>query len=287
MNPYHYHNGCCKASIFLEPCMTDSQILQAFPFFSHCDSQADVRLSAMGKSRSTTVLIAYLLSVDPSLNPSNALSRIRSSRPFAEPNSGFMSQLELYHKMHCPSDLDSQPIYQHWLYQRNVDVSNACGVAPDAEDIHFSDLSSREKRHSEGLLSKDRQSTYRCRRCRTPLATSAYLITHEPRPSKDAMSKRPSTQISSSSLPLSDNSISCAHLFLDPLSWMRPELEKGLLSGRLECPNVKCTQNVGKYAWQGMKCSCGEWVVPGICITRAKADEVPEKRQSDTIVEKI
>ena len=258
-------------------------------FFSHCDSQADVRLSAMGKSRSTTVLIAYLLSVDPSINPGNALSRIRSGRPFAEPNSGFMSQLELYHKMQCPSDLDSQPIYQHWLYQRKVDASNACGVAPDAEDIHFSDLSLREKSHSEESLSKDRQSTYRCRRCRTPLATSAYLIPHEPRPSKDAMLKRPSTKTpssSGSSPPLSDNSVGCAHLFLDPLSWMRPELEKGLLSGRLECANVKCSQNVGKYAWQGMKCSCGEWVVPGICITRAKVDEVPEKRQSYTI-EKI
>lgn len=53
---------------------------------------------------------------------------------------------------------------------------------------------------------------------------------------------------------------------------MRPELEQGKLDGRLECP--KCCANVGKYAWQGMRCSCGEWVVPGICLARGKTDEV-------------
>lgn len=55
---------------------------------------------------------------------------------------------------------------------------------------------------------------------------------------------------------------------------MRPVLSQGNLEGRLECPNARCRQNVGKYAWQGMKCSCGEWVVPGISIGRGKVDVV-------------
>ena len=53
---------------------------------------------------------------------------------------------------------------------------------------------------------------------------------------------------------------------------MRPELEQGKIEGRLECP--KCKTNVGKYAWQGMHCSCGDWVVPGISLTKTRIDEV-------------
>lgn len=64
----------------------------------------------------------------------------------------------------------------------------------------------------------------------------------------------------------------CAHYFVDPLSWMRPELEAAKLEGRLECP--KCRANVGKYAWQGMQCSCGDWVVPGISLAKGRIDEV-------------
>lgn len=52
---------------------------------------------------------------------------------------------------------------------------------------------------------------------------------------------------------------------------MRPELEKGLLDGRLECP--KCRALVGKYAWQGMQCTCGDWVVPAISLTKSRIDE--------------
>lgn len=52
---------------------------------------------------------------------------------------------------------------------------------------------------------------------------------------------------------------------------MRPELEQGKLDGRLECP--KCRTNVGKYAWQGMQCSCGDWVLPAISIAKGRVDE--------------
>jgi len=60
---------------------------------------------------------------------------------------------------------------------------------------------------------------------------------------------------------------------------MRPELEQGNLEGRLECP--KCKTNVGKYAWQGMRCSCGAWVVPAITLAKAKIDEVRVKARDE------
>ena len=143
----------------------------------------------------------------------------------------------------------------------------AAGVAPQVSELRFGDEGNAMPVNlaaEEGLADlrageyrSEPTTSIRCRRCRTPLATSAYLVPHNP--------KRASV------------SSPCAHLHLTPLSWMRPELEQGKLDGRLECPNRKCGQSVGRYAWQGMKCSCGEWVVPGMTLGRGKIDEIREK----------
>ena len=219
----------------------------------------------MGKSRSTTLIIAYLLSLSPStLTPESALSIVRLCRPMAEPNSGFMQQLKLYHSMGCPADVSLHPLYQRWLYQREVESSIACGRAP--ETIRFGDEARGEERSQDEV-------EYRCRKCRRGLATSAYMIAHTPKPSAaDQINETGPISAPESTLPTSPPH--CAHLFLDPLSWMRPELEMGKLEGRLECPNSKCRTNVGKYAWQGMRCSCGTWVVPGISLARGRVDEI-------------
>lgn len=100
---------------------------------------------------------------------------------------------------------------------------------------------------------------------RRTLATSQYVTSHKAR------------QIDQSSPPAGqkNTTVACAHYFLDPLSWMRSELEQGKLDGRLECP--KCNTNVGKYAWQGMQCSCGDWVVPGISLAKGRIDEAKSR----------
>lgn len=96
---------------------------------------------------------------------------------------------------------------------------------------------------------------------RRALATSTYLLSHGS--ASSVSDETPEAKKASSQ--------NCSHYFLDPLSWMRPELEQGKLEGRLECP--KCHTNVGKYAWQGMQCSCSEWVVPGISLAKGRIDE--------------
>ena len=58
---------------------------------------------------------------------------------------------------------------------------------------------------------------------------------------------------------------------------MRPTLSEQLLSGRLECPNPKCEAQVGRYAWQGMRCSCGVWVCPAFSLQKGRVDEVTIK----------
>ena len=90
------------------------------------------------------------------------------------------------------------------------------------------------------------------------LATSHALVPHIPRILTD------------------DSPAVCAHHFLEPLLWMKPAMSKGKISGKLECP--KCSSKVGSYAWQGIKCSCSGWVVPGISVARGKVDEVKVPR---------
>ncbi|KAI4187711.1 MAG: hypothetical protein L6R41_002613 [Letrouitia leprolyta] len=218
---------------------------------------------------------------------------LRLARPIAEPNPGFMDQLHLYHRMGCPEEIDSQPLYQRWCYKRERERSRKAAEAPGSEFIVFEDdvaaadggeeenvgdevkegdgkpkwdivdgearAGAAVERNLGGKGQVKEKEIYRCRRCRTPLGNSSYKISHTPRKNNN---KNTST---SPQQP-------CAHLFLHPLSWMRPILSEGNLEGRLECPNSKCKQNVGKYAWQGMKCSCGEWVVPGISVGRGKVD---------------
>lgn len=112
----------------------------------------------MGRSRSVTILIAYLLRQYPFLTPATALAQIQQTRPFAEPNDGFMAQLQLYHEMGCPRNIDEQPKYQRWLYQREVELAVAAGGRPDR--VRFED----EEQDEQKLEEKDRE--FRCRMCR-------------------------------------------------------------------------------------------------------------------------
>ena len=225
----------------------------------------------MGKSRSATIVIAYMLSQSPSTQPTEALERLREVRPIAEPNAGFMTQLELYHSMGCPNDVVAQPKYQRWLYQREVETSLACGRPPDA--IRFED---EEPRDSESGNSAAATLDVRCRKCRRNLATSTYLVSHEPKQSSGKLQADASVDSfpNTPGQPAAPAPTTCAHIFIDPLSWMRPELEQGKLEGRLQCPSERCHSVVGKYAWQGMRCSCGGWIIPAFSLAKGRVDEV-------------
>lgn len=111
----------------------------------------------MGKSRSATCVCAYLIH-RYGISPDEALARIRQNRPLAEPNEGFWEQLELYHEMGAPENLESTSAYQRWVYLQEVKLSRACGQAPEAEKIRFED------EHSQGSGSAD--FDLRCRKCR-------------------------------------------------------------------------------------------------------------------------
>jgi dual specificity phosphatase 12 len=92
------------------------------------------------------------------ISPSEALSQVREARPFCEPNDGFMKQLELYHTMRAPANVEETPTYQRWLYEREVELSRACGQPPDADKIRFED------EHDSSASSVEFE--LRCRKCR-------------------------------------------------------------------------------------------------------------------------
>ncbi|OOF97807.1 hypothetical protein ASPCADRAFT_205073 [Aspergillus carbonarius ITEM 5010] len=247
----------------------DENLLEHFPaaikfIQSGLDAGGGVLVHcAMGKSRSATVCIAYLLHRQPSaLTPESALAIIRQNRPLCEPNPGFMEQLSIYHQMGCPDDVVDHPIYSRWLYLREVEESVACGRAPELKSVLFEDEQPHQAQEPTG-----RMTEIKCRKCRCKLATTQFIIPH--------------TSQKNSRTPAD-----CAHVFLHPLTWMRPSLfpnaesdsldspygSDAPLSGRLTCPNSSCGSNIGKFAWQGMQCSCGQWIVPAIGLAKARVD---------------
>ncbi|KAM3078378.1 tyrosine protein phosphatase yvh1 [Clarireedia jacksonii] len=230
----------------------------------------------MGRSRSVTLLTAYLLRQYPHHTPQSALSLIQQSRPFAEPNDGFIAQLQLYHEMGCPRNIDEQPRYQRWLYQREVNLAVAAGSRPDW--VRFEDeVVQEEEIRQMGEKEKEKEKEIRCRMCRRTLATTPYIVSHTPLPPKATTAPISSLNALGNRAQGGKDRSPCTHHFIHPLSWMRPELEKGELSGRLECPNEKCRAQVGKYAWQGMRCSCGVWVCPAFSLGKGRCDEVVKR----------
>ncbi|TLD04489.1 uncharacterized protein PgNI_11905 [Pyricularia grisea] len=231
---------------------------------------------AMGKSRSVTAVCAYLMHKHPSRfgaadrsNPDRdtaalaatqaAVDWVRQTREIAEPNDGFMKQLALWWEMGTPADADDaverHPIYQRWLYKREVEESIRIGRAPDWVRFEDEELA-KEDAATAGQEPRSKVEM-RCKKCRRVLTTQRFIIPHSP-----------AHPTSHKTLP------TCPHVFVEPLSWMRPVLETGELDGRLTCPGAKCGASIGRYSWLGFKCSCGEWVCPAFSLQRSKVDEV-------------
>ncbi|KAI0885392.1 dual specificity protein phosphatase 12 [Annulohypoxylon maeteangense] len=239
---------------------------------------------AMGISRSVSCVIAYILykyphrfggkqSIPSSTSVAqrrqnskeavqSALKLVRETREGAEPNYAFISQLELWWEMGCPADDDKSverhPIYQKWLYERMLSESRNVHEAPKAEDIRFEDELEPGKAIPEAEADQKEGKEIRCKKCRRILATAKFVVPHAPTGRTE--------------------SSNCAHVFIETLSWMRPMLEDGALEGRLSCPNDKCGATVGRFAWQGLKCSCSEWVVPAFSLNRSRVDEAALRR---------
>lgn len=77
--------------------------------FVHC---------AMGKSRSATIVCAYLMG-KYGISPSAALAQVCEGRPVCSPNLGFMEQLGVYERiLRAGGEAEADRVYRTWLDER-------------------------------------------------------------------------------------------------------------------------------------------------------------------------
>ncbi|KAK7205461.1 protein-tyrosine phosphatase-like protein [Myxozyma melibiosi] len=219
-----------------------------------------------GISRSGTICTAYIMR-NEKISAPEAIEKIRQSRKIVSPNDSFREQLDIFEKDGFVVD-DTKEGYRRWKLKKNAELATAAGSAPVLKD--YSSTSEVDGKATE----------LRCKKCRCPLATTNTVIRHEPptnlpppntRAYYEAIKAGPyKTTVGPGMISIIGQS--CMHYFLEPIRWMQPELERGELEGKFECP--KCKTKVGSYRWQGMKCTCGAWVTPGISLQRGRVDEV-------------
>lgn len=233
---------------------------------------------AQGQSRSVAVVVAYLMA-KYHLPYEKALYAVTRKVTGAQPNPGFVEQLELFESMNCALDTSSAE-YRRFL------VSNSLKQDPSGSQLATLGIYKHETQTSQAKSEQQKQSgpgsfRLRCKRCRQHLAAESDLETHDvpgadSRQSKFIKNAPNSRRIVS----VTDAASVCSHYFMgEPLDWMQCELAKQEIEGKFACP--KCDAKVGGYSWRGSRCSCGKWMIPALHLQAAKVDEM--KVQSETV----
>lgn len=215
---------------------------------------------AQGKSRSVSVVVAYLMK-KYNLSYSQALHAVTRKVADAEPNAGFAEQLEVYKQMGCTVD-KSLPQYRKFL------VDNSLKQDPSGSLLPQLDIYQTRKAVAPTAASLQ----LRCKKCRHVLATLMDIQEHEA-PDKDSEQSRFIRRVPNRRriISLEDGADTCSHYFMgEPVEWMSGELSKQELEGKFACP--KCEAKVGGYSWRGSRCSCGKWMIPALHLQLAKVD---------------
>lgn len=215
---------------------------------------------AQGKSRSVSVIVAYLMK-KYNLSYTHALHAVTRKVADAEPNAGFAEQLDVYKQMGCTVDKTS-PQYRKFLVSNSLKQDPSGSLLPQLGIFH-------PKKTVAPTLGSVR---LRCKKCRQTLATLQDIEEHEV-PEKDSQQSKFIRRVPNSRriVSLEDGAASCSHYFMaEPLEWMGLELSKQEIEGKFACP--KCDAKVGGYSWRGSRCSCGKWMIPALHLQLAKVD---------------
>lgn len=229
----------------------------------HGEAQGKVLVHCnAGRSRSVAIVIAYLMH---KFNLGYKEARYAVVRRYPKgtvlgPNKGFQEQLLLYKECGCTDNLEEldaeYPKYRQWKQARLTPTN----VADSYREI---------QRTSDYVL--------RCKKCGQVLADSSSVIPHEPPTDDDDKQKFfvHTAFYTGEVIGVQKASGACTQFFVEPVKWMKQELDKGELEGLFHC--FKCGSKVGGYHWQGSRCSCGRWVNPGMHLQLAKVDRIVRK----------
>nr|XP_006817535.1 PREDICTED: dual specificity protein phosphatase 12-like [Saccoglossus kowalevskii] len=209
----------------------------------------------MGISRSTTVVLAYLMRKDKKTLDS-AFLHVKQIKQEVSPNHGFMEQLRLFEAMGCPKNFEDHILYKQYKLER---VARAVFDRSGYDDPVSSCIAKDPQLYDED----EPQTVYKCRMCRRSIFKATSILKHK-------IGKGARTfKAKSGKLTYSDQVV-CTSIFIEPVAWMEQVLA-GVIGGKLLCP--KCNARLGSFNWAGDQCSCGTWVTPAFKIHCSKVDE--------------
>lgn len=229
------------------------------------------------------------------LSAKAALRVLRRKAPHAEPNEGFMEQLELWRHMGCcPAEqMEGKAEYRRWRTDRQArGVEPRPGEAPEErQQGGETERRRQEEEGSDGQLAAQAQADTRppphqsaaavkrsaatsflCRKCRKPLFDASEIVPHERGEGQRAFrhTKRDKDRRAADAA----DAAACASHFLEPPNWS-PAVQQGDMEGKLHCPH--CDYRIGAFSWHGAQCSCGAWVTPSFAVHANRVDSPPAR----------
>jgi HAD superfamily hydrolase (TIGR01509 family) len=115
---------------------------------------------------------------------------------------------------------------------------------------------------------------YRCRKCRTLLATSDNILDTEAGGkgfSRRKRGKEAAAAARGSSGAASAEAEGAGGIFVEPLRWMADAVG-GEIAGKLYCPKQQCTARLGAFSWAGLQNAQGGWITPAFHLHLARLD---------------
>lgn len=176
-----------------------------------------------GVSRSVSVVTAALMCMEK-LPFETAMAIVKKKRPEAEPNTGFVSQLQLLERLEWTLDY-THPLYRQFL----LDFVGQEDPKEDHDAEPWNAVDDGYAGEDPGVEDADLSNSvvYRCRSCKRPVITDEDIQDREGLPTNEDV------------------------LWITPVTWMLDSII-GVSQGKLMCPNPKCDARLGRFNWVGI-----------------------------------
>ncbi|KAL0067179.1 tyrosine protein phosphatase yvh1 [Marasmius tenuissimus] len=201
------HETFIKHQILLDD-TEEADILQHFlPSISFIQAEVSKGRGVLvhcqaGISRSVAIVAAYLM-YDQNLTPEEALDLIQKSRPIADPNPGFLTQLHIFHSASYKisgRDKNTRLFYLERTVEEVLIKLDGDGSVPSTEMFaKFPQTPTASTPTTPGGHNKGPRRRIRCKMCRQELAAREHMLDHgqlgpaTPASATPVASRRPST----------------------------------------------------------------------------------------------